>query len=49
MDPNAGQIDDAIDRPQNVISWDMSLNREIVEQRVLSFLKWTHHCDQAPV
>jgi hypothetical protein len=49
MDTNAGQVDHSIYRPKYMITWDMSLNREIIEQSGLCFLTWSHHRDQTPL
>lgn len=49
MDTNAGQVDDVVYRAQYMITWDMGLNRKIVEQSGLCFLMWPHHRDQTPL
>mmetsp|Transcript_24384 Transcript_24384/g.45415 ORF Transcript_24384/g.45415 Transcript_24384/m.45415 type:complete len:213 (+) Transcript_24384:109-747(+) len=47
MRPNAGQINNAINSPQNVIAGDVVFYREIIEQSKLCFLTWSHHRDQS--
>lgn len=40
---DAGEIDEPLDRAQQVVWRDMALDRELVEQRALRFLPGTHH------
>src|SRR4029077_7419548 len=37
------QVDKAVDRPQQMISRHMSIEREVVEQHTLFDLPWSHH------
>src|SRR5271169_789317 len=37
------QLDKAIDRPQQMIPRHMRIKREVVEQRTLFDLPWSHH------
>jgi hypothetical protein len=41
--PNAAQINEAVNRPQQVILRDMTFQRELVEQRCLCFLLRSQH------
>jgi len=43
MSSDAAQIDKPIYRPQQVILWDMTLQRELIKQRRLRFLLRSHH------
>jgi len=40
MRTDAAQVDEPINRPQEVILWDMILQRELVKQCRLRFLLW---------
>jgi hypothetical protein len=46
--PNVGQIDKAVDRPQQVGGWNVPLKRELIEQRRLIDLPLTHHRFKSP-
>ncbi|SLN70253.1 hypothetical protein PEL8287_03903 [Roseovarius litorisediminis] len=48
MRADAAKIDEPVDGAQQVILWDMILKRELVEQRRLRFLSWSHHRRSSP-
>jgi len=48
MGANAAQSDEAINRPEKVITWHMILQGKLVEQRCLRFLSWAHHRSIVP-
>jgi hypothetical protein len=43
MGTNGGEIDEPVDRADKVISRDMTLQAELVEQRFLSHRPFAHH------
>lgn len=40
---NAGQVDEPIDRPEQMIHWDVPVQVEAVEQRFLQHRSLAHH------
>jgi len=49
MCPDAAQVDEPVDGSEQVILGDMILKRELVEQRRLRYLPWSHHRRSLPV
>ena len=43
MRADAAQIHKLINRPQQVILWNVILQRELIEKRRLRLLLWSHH------
>ena len=43
MRPNTGQIYEAINRPQQVVLWDVSFERELIKQCRLRLQPRFHH------
>ena len=48
MRAESRQVDDAVNRPEQMISWDVSLQAELVEQRFLRHPPFAHHPDAPP-
>ena len=48
MGADAVQINEPINRPQQVVLGDVILERELVEQCRLRFLPRSHHCQSLP-
>src|SRR5262249_5564692 len=46
--PQPAQLNEPVDRAQQVISWNVTLERELIEQRSLFDLPMPHH-DSAPL
>lgn len=48
MDTDTAEVDEPVNRPEQVILRDMILQRELVEQRRLRLLPLSHHRDLPP-